>query len=159
MHHVPLYEPFNGNLTYEMLGVKTWLNESCGIPLEDMVGFRSPYLVQNPNTREVLYQNGAKIGRGVRNPGACGLQQQGRQPTGGTHTHTHDPAGCTVAGMLYDSSIIEYWPSQSSPSDSLKLWPYDMANGIPQVSRGDGSPSRVRVGLPALAARPAACQG
>lgn len=41
------------NLTNEMLSVRTWLNETCGIPYEAMKGFRSPYLVANPTERSV----------------------------------------------------------------------------------------------------------
>lgn len=38
----------------EILGVRTFLNQSCGIPLTDMLGFRSPYLVNNPKVRSIL---------------------------------------------------------------------------------------------------------
>ena len=60
MDHLPLYAPYPGpgNLTHEMLGVRTWLNETCGIPLEDMVGFRCPYLAHDPPVREVLFEAG-----------------------------------------------------------------------------------------------------
>ena len=37
--------------------MRTWLNETCNIPLEDMVGFRAPYLVTNPEIRTVLANN------------------------------------------------------------------------------------------------------
>jgi hypothetical protein len=37
-------------------------------------------------------------------------------------------------GMLYDSSILEFYgpPSESSPNASARLWPYTMDSGIPQ---------------------------
>lgn len=38
----------------EMFGVRTWLNSSCGIPLEDLRGFRAPYLISNQVTRGLL---------------------------------------------------------------------------------------------------------
>ena len=41
----------------EIMGAKSDL-EMCGIPKEDMVGFRSPYLVHNPQVRDILYKNG-----------------------------------------------------------------------------------------------------
>lgn len=42
------------NMKEEILGVRTFLNQTCGIPLTDMLGFRSPYLVNNPKVRTVL---------------------------------------------------------------------------------------------------------
>ena len=57
IHHPQLIPTFKG-LEPEMMGVKSWLNKSCGIPLEEMVGFRSPFLVTNPEVRAVIYKNG-----------------------------------------------------------------------------------------------------
>ena len=37
----------------QILSVRTWMNATCGIPLEDMVGMRDPYLINNPEVREV----------------------------------------------------------------------------------------------------------
>jgi hypothetical protein len=34
------------------------MNVTCGIPLEDMVGQRDPYLINNPEVREVSWQAG-----------------------------------------------------------------------------------------------------
>jgi peptidoglycan/xylan/chitin deacetylase (PgdA/CDA1 family) len=45
------------SLEYEMLGVRQLVHEKCGIPLEDMVGFRAPFLEVNEHTREVLYDD------------------------------------------------------------------------------------------------------
>ncbi len=42
----------------EMFGVRTWLNIECGIPLEDLVGFRAPYLISNQITRDLLQKEG-----------------------------------------------------------------------------------------------------
>ena len=36
-------------------------------------------------------------------------------------------------GLLYDSSILEYWPSPTSPNATQRLFPYTMDAGIPQV--------------------------
>lgn len=58
VHHPPLVPNFNGDLKTEMLGVRTWLNTTCGIPLDEMVGYRMPYLVNNPATRTVLKEAG-----------------------------------------------------------------------------------------------------
>eukprot|EP00890_Picochlorum_soloecismus_P000809 jgi/Picsp_1/1729/NSC_05202-R1_hypothetical chitooligosaccharide deacetylase len=41
----------------EIMGARSDL-EMCGIPKADMVGFRSPYLVHNPQVRDILHQNG-----------------------------------------------------------------------------------------------------
>lgn len=37
----------------QMTSVRTWLNETCGIPASDIVGMRNPYLINSPGTREV----------------------------------------------------------------------------------------------------------
>ena len=44
-------------LAYEMLGVRDLVHAKCGIPLEDMVGFRAPYLEVNEHVRKVLYDD------------------------------------------------------------------------------------------------------
>lgn len=93
INHVPLIPNFNGNLVNEMLGVRTWLNQTCGIPLDDMIGYRNPYLIHNPATRKVVYD----------------------------------------AGLLYDSTMIEIFPSESSPAAGQRVFPYTMDNGIPTV--------------------------
>ena len=31
--------------------------EACGIPREEMVGFRSPYLIHNPSVRRILHKH------------------------------------------------------------------------------------------------------
>lgn len=58
VHHTPLSVNFNGNLQQEMFGVRDWLNQSCGIPLTDLVGYRTPYLVHNPAVRKAELANG-----------------------------------------------------------------------------------------------------
>jgi LysM repeat protein len=40
-----------------MMGVRTFLNTQCGIPLTDLVGFRSPFLIHNPTVRGILAKN------------------------------------------------------------------------------------------------------
>ncbi|KAI3438445.1 hypothetical protein D9Q98_000875 [Chlorella vulgaris] len=95
--HLPLTDPFflgPAGREDEMFHAKTYLNETCGIPLEDMVGYRAPQLVHNPPVRALL----------------------------------------EAKGMLYDSSILEFYgpPSESSPNASARLWPYTMDSGIPQ---------------------------
>lgn len=42
------------DLKTEMLGVRDMLYENCGVPYEDMIGFRPPYLEINENVRNVL---------------------------------------------------------------------------------------------------------
>lgn len=36
----------------------------CGIPAEDVVGFRTPYLADKPEVRETLYEDGFRCGGG-----------------------------------------------------------------------------------------------
>lgn len=58
VNHNRLYPNYQGGkpaLLEEMFGVRKWLNEECGIPLEDLVGFRAPYLVSNPQTRQAIF--------------------------------------------------------------------------------------------------------
>ena len=57
VNHVALYINFEGKKE-EMLGVRQWLNQTCGIPLEDLVGYRVPYLVHNPEVRQIMYEAG-----------------------------------------------------------------------------------------------------
>jgi peptidoglycan/xylan/chitin deacetylase (PgdA/CDA1 family) len=57
VNHVSLYSSFQGNLTKEMMGVRDFLNKTCGIPLTDLVGYRNPYLVHNPSTRKIQHAN------------------------------------------------------------------------------------------------------
>lgn len=42
------------DLKTEMLGVRDMLYEKCGVPYEEMIGFRPPYLEINENVRNVL---------------------------------------------------------------------------------------------------------
>lgn len=42
----------------EIIGCKKWLNETAKIPLEDIQGYRSPFLAFSPDQRKVLYENG-----------------------------------------------------------------------------------------------------
>ncbi|PRW55955.1 hypothetical protein C2E21_5091 [Chlorella sorokiniana] len=47
----------------------------------------------------------------------------------------HNPemrAALVALGVKTDSSIIESWPSATSPSYNSRLWPYSMSNGIIQ---------------------------
>ena len=37
----------------EILETRAWLNETCRIPMEQLVGFRSPFLVNRPEIRKV----------------------------------------------------------------------------------------------------------
>ncbi|KAI8105369.1 hypothetical protein M9435_000535 [Picochlorum sp. BPE23] len=55
---VPNYPGGEKALDQEMFGVRKWLNEECGIPLEDLVGYRNPYLLHNPQTRSQIQKEG-----------------------------------------------------------------------------------------------------
>jgi LysM repeat protein len=61
VNHLRLDPSFAGGeqaMADEMFGVRAWLNTSCGIPLEDLVGFRAPYLISNQKTRALLQKEG-----------------------------------------------------------------------------------------------------
>ncbi|GAB4813461.1 hypothetical protein N2152v2_000507 [Parachlorella kessleri] len=52
----------------------------------------------------------------------------------------HDPSVCQVLfenGFLYDSSIGEVFPFDTSPDSANRLWPYTMDYGIPQIPLPD----------------------
>ena len=55
--HAALYLNYEGKEA-EMMGVQEWLNSTCGIPLEDLVGYRTPYLVHNAEVREIMEAEG-----------------------------------------------------------------------------------------------------
>jgi len=55
---IPQYPGGTKALEEEMFGVRDWLNKECGIPLDELVGFRTPYLISNPQTREALKKEG-----------------------------------------------------------------------------------------------------
>lgn len=67
VHHPPLVPTFP-NMTEEIMGVRIWLNQTCGIPLEEMRGFRAPYLVHNPEVRSVIYRNGLLYDSSIEEP-------------------------------------------------------------------------------------------
>ncbi|KAL4514928.1 hypothetical protein Ndes2526A_g03722 [Nannochloris sp. 'desiccata'] len=56
VNHAQLNPTLKG-IEEEMMGVRTFLNTQCGIPLTDLVGFRSPYLIHNPTVRGLLAKN------------------------------------------------------------------------------------------------------
>lgn len=47
-----------GSIDGEINGARDYLITTCGLPKEDVVGFRSPYLVHNPSYRQVLSKAG-----------------------------------------------------------------------------------------------------
>lgn len=47
-----------GSIYDEIVGMKDYLVAECGIPAEDVIGFRSPYLNHHPGYREALYKGG-----------------------------------------------------------------------------------------------------
>ena len=61
VNHLRLDPTFAGGMEAmrkEMFGVRDWLNKECGIPLEDLRGFRAPYLISNQMTRALLQKEG-----------------------------------------------------------------------------------------------------
>ncbi|RMZ52160.1 hypothetical protein APUTEX25_001550, partial [Auxenochlorella protothecoides] len=92
----------------EIVGAKTWYNQTAKLPMEKIQGFRAPYLAFSPEQRAILSNN----------------------------------------GFRYDSSILESFPSTTSPSATNLLWPYTMDHGIPQVcTTGVCSSDEVYAGL------------
>lgn len=60
--HTMSHRELNVNVTKEfvapeIVGSRYWLADDCGVPLDSIRGFRSPYLTTNPLIREVLYEN------------------------------------------------------------------------------------------------------
>ena len=145
----------------QIVSVRTWLNESCGIPESDMVGMRNPFLITNPGIRKV--GGLAAVGADTMfclllslgwclwwRPTAGGWALDGHciaavasqaQVTSVHHPHTglflHSPQVQSEAGFLYDSSINEHWTKDgmwpTSKDGGNRLWPYTFDNGIPQV--------------------------
>lgn len=87
----------------EILGARKWLNETCRIPLSDLIGFRSPFLVNRPAVRKTL----------------------------------------SDAGYLYDSTLNEHFPSDTSPDSGSRLWPYTLNGGVAQDCTWIGPPDTV----------------
>lgn len=56
--HIRLDPPIDSDKKDQMTSVKAWLNATCGIPLEDMVGMRDPFLINSPGTRQVQHEMG-----------------------------------------------------------------------------------------------------
>ena len=51
--HLNLDEHFTGSRFNEIVGARQKLAADCDIPMADIVGFRSPYLINNPQIRKV----------------------------------------------------------------------------------------------------------
>jgi hypothetical protein len=45
-------------VTKEIVGSRTWLVKTCGLPAQSVAGFRAPFLTTNPQVRQVLFDNG-----------------------------------------------------------------------------------------------------
>lgn len=58
LHHLEMGTDFTGNITNEIVGERLWLINNCSLPAEDVVGFRSPYLINNPLHRQALAAGG-----------------------------------------------------------------------------------------------------
>ena len=58
VNHLHLTGVPEAQLRTEMFGVRTFLNETCGIPLEAMVGYRAPFLDTDTAVRRALYADG-----------------------------------------------------------------------------------------------------
>eukprot|EP00887_Chlorella_sp_A99_P008201 scaffold12.g8201.t1 len=99
------------SLETEMIGVRDWLAGSCDIPSDLIVGFRQ--------RRSRGLGPGAGGGRGS---GATGpFLAYGPKNREILHKY----------GALYDSTMVEHWPSSTSPAANSKVWPFTMDNGIP----------------------------
>jgi len=58
VNHTPLSLGYKGDMVKEMLDVRTWLNQTCGIPMDDILGYRTPFLVNNNATRKIIHDAG-----------------------------------------------------------------------------------------------------
>ena len=59
--HTISHEPMDMKYKFteqEIVGLRDWIINECGIPAEDVVGHRSPYLVNNPKHRQALEKGG-----------------------------------------------------------------------------------------------------
>ncbi|KAL4457862.1 hypothetical protein ABPG75_012727 [Micractinium tetrahymenae] len=91
VQHKRLYGANRTFVESEIVGGRAQLAE-CGVPAEDIVGFRAPYLHIDAPVRQVL----------------------------------------AAHGFLYDSSLVEdTLGSSASQGFADRLWPFDMAAGIP----------------------------
>lgn len=52
---------------FQIVGARDWLVNTAGIPKEQVVGFRAPYLMFTPEQRDILAANGGGDG----GTGAC----------------------------------------------------------------------------------------
>lgn len=107
----------------EIVGARAWLNETAGVPLEAVRGFRAPYLSQDASQRAILRQAGFLYDR-------CGV---------GTHPLLHLAPGERQG--VTDAQLCCY-PAPPPPTSSH---PPQLAHDA--VGPRPGVPQRRRPGL------------
>lgn len=125
----------------EVVGARRQLAE-CGVPEQDIVGFRAPYLFVDPQLREVLHENGFLYDRCA--PAADSLQQPRLATCGWCQLL---PFACVTgrrhrppllpSTLSLCSSIMESMNGSVSDGFSSRLWPFDMGAGVPIACASD----------------------
>eukprot|EP00887_Chlorella_sp_A99_P001512 scaffold8.g1512.t1 len=63
-------DAFPGNITEEVVGMRQWLVDRCNLPKEEIVGFRSPFLIHNPIVRKAIQAAGYLYDSSLSEPAA-----------------------------------------------------------------------------------------
>ncbi|KAL4440382.1 hypothetical protein ABPG75_003383 [Micractinium tetrahymenae] len=85
-----------------MTSVKSWLNASCGIPLEDMVGMRDPFLINSPGTRRVQHDMGLLYDATINEH----WEVHGRWPTSANGSSRLWP--CELSWLAHSCSVVDW---------------------------------------------------
>lgn len=128
------------NITYQIDAQRRWLHEACGIPLDKMRASRGCARGAARRPRPPAAVPACLLARGAH-PSPSPLHAlppplpvptlQGFRAPYLLHNKEVRQA-LAALGYQYDASILESWPSASSPSSASRLWPYSMAAGIAQ---------------------------
>lgn len=120
----------------EIVGARTWLAESTGIPAEKINGFRCARRGERAVGSQLDSQQPVPVhgcaGKQPTGPRLCPSPSPCRRAP--FLLHSPDTRATLAAnGFLYDSSISDNMPSEVSPSVGERTWPYTMDDGIPQA--------------------------
>lgn len=58
LNHLAMGTDFKGSIADEIIGERQFLINNCSLPADDVVGHRSPYLINNPLHRQALQKGG-----------------------------------------------------------------------------------------------------
>lgn len=98
----------------EIDGTRNWLADECGIPKDDVVGFRNPYLTVAPSSRQVFSPPTAPPARVCtvhtrrpRPPSPSRRLRRRALPASFLAPSTNPTQVLYDKGFLYDSTLIE----------------------------------------------------